>query len=435
MKRLLLIAAAVSLGWGTVMAQEAKFDEAAIIKKIDKLELNSQNPKKATKAETWLALGDAYVEAGTVATTGLYRGMDEFTAKILMQNPQESTETINGVEYVKYSNAYVDVYLKDMMVQFWRVKRTFIDEALEKGVAAYQKAYELDQKTTEAKVKAGMDKVANFYKETADNFYTEADYEKASDMFAAAYELQKRTPLNKIDTICCFNAGYLYALLEKYDLGEQYLAQAIENGYEANGDSYDFLFLCYYKQKNYESAEQTLIAGLTKFPQNNTILEHLISLHGEMGKDPNTIIPYIERGIETDPNNAILWNGLGGVYDKLGNNEKAIEAFTKARELDPEGYETNYNYALLVIRMADAKTDVFNKQSFTSTEERDAAMKEIDAAYEKAIEPLEKALAVNPQDAVTVELLKSVCFRLRDNSPEMMSKFEKYDAMFKSMQQ
>ena len=151
-----------------------------------------------------------------------------------------------------------------------------------------------------------------------------------------------------------------------------------------------------------------------------------------MGKDPNTIIPYIERGIESDPNNAVLWNGLGGVYDKLGENEKAIEAFMKARELDPEGYETNYNYALMVIRMADKKTEEFNKKSFTSTEERDAAMKELDAAYEKAIEPLEKALAKKPQDAVTVELLKSVCFRLRDNSPEMMSKFEKYDAMFKS---
>ena len=352
-----------------------------------------------------------------------------------MQNPEEGTETINGVEYVKYSNAYLDVYLKDMMVQFWRVKRNFVDGALEKGVAAYQKAYELDPKNAEAKVKTGLEKIANSYKETADNYYTEADYAHASDVFAAAYELQKQAPLNKIDTVCCFNAGYLYTFLEKYDLGEKYLSQAIENGYESNGDSYDYLFLCYYKQKNYESAEQTLLAGISKFPQNSAILEHLISLHGEMGKDPNTIIPYIERGIESDPNNAVLWNGLGGVYDKLGENEKAIEAFMKARELDPEGYETNYNYALMVIRMADKKTEEFNKKSFTSTEERDAAMKELDAAYEKAIEPLEKALAKKPQDAVTVELLKSVCFRLRDNSPEMMSKFEKYDAMFKSMQQ
>ena len=208
MKRLFLIAAAVSFVCGTVMAQEAKFDEAAIIKKIDKLELNTQNPKKATKADTWLALGDAYTEAGTVASTGLYRGMDEFTTKILMQNPEEGTETINGVEYVKYSNAYLDVYLKDMMVQFWRVKRNFVDGALEKGVAAYQKAYELDPKNAEAKVKTGLEKIANSYKETADNYYTEADYAHASDVFAAAYELQKQAPLNKIDTVCCFNAGY-----------------------------------------------------------------------------------------------------------------------------------------------------------------------------------------------------------------------------------
>ena len=192
MKRLFLIAAAVSFVCGTVMAQEAKFDEAAIIKKIDKLELNTQNPKKATKAETWLALGDAYTEAGTVASTGLYRGMDEFTTKILMQNPEEGTETINGVEYVKYSNAYLDVYLKDMMVQFWRVKRNFVDGALEKGVAAYQKAYELDPKNAEAKVKTGLEKIANSYKETADNYYTEADYAHASDVFAAPMSSRNR---------------------------------------------------------------------------------------------------------------------------------------------------------------------------------------------------------------------------------------------------
>lgn len=150
MKRLFLIAAAVSFVCGTVMAQEAKFDEAAIIKKIDKLELNTQNPKKATKAETWLALGDAYTEAGTVASTGLYRGMDEFTTKILMQNPEEGTETINGVEYVKYSNAYLDVYLKDMMVQFWRVKRNFVDGALKRELPLIRRLYELDPKNAEA---------------------------------------------------------------------------------------------------------------------------------------------------------------------------------------------------------------------------------------------------------------------------------------------
>ena len=36
---------------------------------------------------------------------------------------------------------------------------------------------------------------------------------------------------------------------------------------------------------------------------------------------------------------------------------------------------------------------------------------------------------------ITVELLKSLYFRLRDESPEMMDNFNKYNELFKSMQQ
>ena len=159
------------------------------------MELNTQNPKKSTKAETWLALGDAYTEAGTIASTGLYRGMDEFTTKILMQNPEEGTETINGVEYVKYSNAYLDVYLKDMMVQFWRVKRNFVDGALEKGVAAYQKAYELDSASVE------------LLQQISDAYASNDDYEKAIDAYkkyCEALPAEERTMENT------FQLGRLY---------------------------------------------------------------------------------------------------------------------------------------------------------------------------------------------------------------------------------
>ena len=55
-------------------------------------------------------------------------------------------------------------------------------------------------------------------------------------------------------------------------------------------------------------------------------------------------------------------------------------------------------------------------------------------AYVVAVAPLEKAHGLNPQDTSTLELLKSVCFRLRDVSPEMMDKFKKYDELYKSMQ-
>jgi tetratricopeptide (TPR) repeat protein len=55
------------------------------------------------------------------------------------------------------------------------------------------------------------------------------------------------------------------------------------------------------------------------------------------------------------------------------------------------------------------------------------------AAYAAAIEPFEKAHELNPNDMNTVEFLKSICFQLRNEKPEYMEKYEKYNALFKQM--
>ena len=38
---------------------------------------------------------------------------------------------------------------------------------------------------------------------------------------------------------------------------------------------------------------------------------------------------------EVQPKNAYEWNELGNIYLKIGSNDKAVEAFNKAIELDP----------------------------------------------------------------------------------------------------
>ena len=392
MKRLFLFVAVAALGiTGTAQAQEAKFDEAAIIKKVEKLELDSQTPKRGARASSWIDLGNAYLEAGTVAATGLYRGLDQLTAQVLFPKPEEGTENVAGTEYVKWSYPYFDLYLKDGAVYFWKMKKTIVDNALEKAAAAYKKAYELEPKDAEAKVAEGFKKIADAYKQDADNLYVMREFDPTADAFAAAYDVQNQAPLNKIDTVCCFNAGYLYTLTGKFDKGVKYLNDAIANGYESNGEAYYYLYHCYRAQKDFEKAKEALVTGLGKYPKNNQILEQLIVLYSETGEDPNTIIPYIQQGIANDPNNAELWAGLGTIYDKLGNTPEALKAFGKALELAPDEFTNNFNYSLMLIRQADLKTEEFNKKSFTSREERDAAMKEVDQAYVDILAPLEKA--------------------------------------------
>ena len=434
MKRLFLLTVAILVAAAySVRAQEAKFDEATLLKKIDKLETDTQNPKKSGKAATWLDLGNAYYEAATVAAKGLYRGETALEVEVAFPKPQKGTETVGGTEYEKWSYPYFDLYLTDGAVYFWTMKKTIVEDALNKAAEAYKKAYELDPKVAQ-KVADGLTKVADGYKQDADNAYATRSLDPTAKAFAAAYDVQLHPALNKIDTMCCFYAGYIFTVERKFEEGAKYLKDAIANGYESDGEAYYYLFHCYYGQKKFDDAKAVLLEGVTKYPKNSEILEGLINLYGETGEDPNSIIPFVQKGIESDPNNPELWAGLGRVYDKLGDNAKALESFAKAVELAPDDFASNFNYALMVVRVADDKTTVFNERTFTSREERDAALEEVTAAYVASIAPLEKAYSVNSQDAVTVELLKSVCFRLRDISPEMMEKYQKYDALYKSMQ-
>lgn len=434
MKRLFLltVAALVSLTY-SVQAQEAKFDEATLLKKIEKLKADTENPKKSGKASTWMELGKAYYDAATVSTNGLYRGMDALTAEMLFPKPEKGTETVGGTEYEKWSYPYFDLYLTNGTVYAWKNKKTIVEGALDKAAEAYKKAYEVDPKSV-AKVAEGLTKVSDGYKQDADNYYAARDLNPTAKAFAAAYDVQRHPSVDKIDTMCCFYAGYIYTIEKKFDEGEKYLKEAIAHNYESNGEAYYYLFHCYYGQKKFDEAKAVLLEGVTKYPKNTEILEGLISLYGETGEDPQSIIPYVQKGIENDPKNPELWAGLGRVYDKLGDNTKALESFAKAVELAPDDFAANFNYALMVVRVADDKTSAFNEKTFTSREERDAALEDVTNAYVAAVAPLEKAHGINPQDGVTVELLKSVCFRLRDTSSDMMDKFKKYDELYKSMQ-
>lgn len=74
-----------------------------------------------------------------------------------------TSETVNDMELGKASYDYLDVYLKDGIVVFWKEKKTINDGGLEKSLAAYLKAYDLDKgnASTLKKVQEGVTTLYN----------------------------------------------------------------------------------------------------------------------------------------------------------------------------------------------------------------------------------------------------------------------------------
>ena len=449
MKRFVLLAAATMLFSAPIMAQsQIKVDKEGFAKKIEKSDADIQNPKKNTKSAVWLNRGKIFTDAAMAPSNGLYKGVDEKTMPLMFGKPS-STETkkIGDVDYQASTYENFIAYIRDGKVVFWETTTEVAEDALTKAYDAYVKAIELDAKAAE-KAKPGMMQIVSVYKQDAENSFLKQDYKAAADAFKKAYDIEANPAVNIPDTAALFNAGFLYTIASEFQNGAECLKTALDKyNYANDGDTYYYLFHCYFGLKDNEAARAILMDGLGKYPKNNKIVEGLLQLYSNGGGDPQEIIPIVEKAVNDDPNNPDLWGGLGRIYEKLyeyykeagendqamGELDKSVAAFEKAAELAKNDFSAQFNLGLLQIKKGDELNQILNKSNITSQEEYNASLGKVNAVYALSVAPLEAALALQPNDPATIELLKNVCFRLRDEAG-MMDKYNKYNDMFKNLQ-
>lgn len=410
-------------------------DATSILKTIEKLEAESQDSRRAARVTTWLDLGKAYVDAFEFPAKNIFYSMDKTSLLNAYGEPgQASTETIGETAYEKIAFPNVDVYLKDGTVSFWKVKTPVVSDALPKATAAYEKAYSLDNSTkNELLVANGLNSVADFYKMTAENLYTAEEYIPGAENFLAAFNTLALPPVNMYDTATLFNVGFLYAIGDDSKNGVKYLTELLDKGYESGGETYFYLLHAYMAEKNYDAAKEIAKQAISKYPNYVALVDLGTNVFVEAGEDPTSILPYIRQAVAEDPNNAELHAGLGRVLDKLGDIDGAIAEFQKALSIEPNDFTHNFNSALMIMKKADAAAAALRDAQITSQADYDAKLATVNAEYEKALAPMEKAHQLNPAERNPVELMRSLYFRLRDMKPEYLQNYEKYDALLKSM--
>ena len=93
---------------------------------------------------------------------------------------------------------------------------------------------------------------------------------------------------------------------------------------------------------------------------------------------------------------------------------------------------TTHFLGYFYIAKGDALNDEINKRDYKSMAAYNEDQKGVNAIYMEAIPYLEKAYELNPNDFATVETLKVLCFRLRDEAG-VMEKYEKYNKIYEEM--
>lgn len=443
MKKTILTAlAALLVAVPAVQAQ--KVNKEALLAKIEKSDADIANEKKAAKAATWINRGKAFYEVAIEPTKSLFVNMEATMLKLAVGEPKSTEKvTLNGAEYDAWVYNYFTAYIKDNKVATWKQTRWVMKDAPEKAIEAYNKAYELDPKTAD-KVKEGLKQVSDFCSQVGNVGIDSGNYVEAADAYVTAFEAQSSPAYEKADPALLYYAGYLLTVdgannPKSFVQGGKLLTQAIDKGYaDEEGNVYYYLFHCLYGQKdadkaNVMKAKDALLTGIEKFPKNERILDGLMQLYtSEEGVgNPADLVALIDKAIQDNPENVDLWFGRGRIFYALKDYDQSIDSFKKVVELKPDLFEGNYYLGVFYTIKGDALNKEMNEKQYSSQAAYDADLKAANAVYMEAIPWFEKAHELKADDFNTLDMLKQLCFRLRDE-PGIQEKYDLYFPLWKA---
>ena len=431
-------------------ANAQKVNTESELAKLSKVDAACADAKKGSKAATWIARGKAYTDAFIAPTKELGRGVPEQQLVLAGLRPDAAYEgAFMGYPAIVYEFEYVDVYVVNGLIEGWNQKKSIKEDLAQTAIDSYRKAYELDPKQ-EAKVADGLSVLANKLVEQGDALNAIERVLDSAAAFELAYEAMSVVPMQQANGDYLYNAGIQYTIFAStvsdpaeaakyFAKGEEILSKAIATGYaDTDGTIYYYLFHCYYGQKeadkaNVMKAKDALLAGIEKFPKNERILEGLMQLYtAEEGVgDPQDLVAMLDAQLAENPESVDLWFGRGRLFYALKDFDKSVESFQKVAELKPELYEGWFYLGLFYTLKGDQQNQIINEKQYTSQAAYDADLEAVNDIYRQALPAFEKALEINPNSVDTLESLKAICFRLRDDEG-MMDKYNKYNAAWQA---
>ncbi len=436
-KFFLLVAASLFLGAPMMAQTKVNVNKDAILAKIAKSDADIANPKKNTKAATWITRASALMDAETAVLGNVFKGQPLMTANLMFGNGQDAGQVKKGNNtFTKIVYPYFDAYTDGSSILSWEITYIIRENAIDEALECYEKAKELG--AADSKIQPGLKEIYNTFSKKAEAAYNLGEYKTAGEYFQKAYAVSALSYSGiQPDYYTASNAGVSYLLCNEYQASYDNLKIARDNGEEQDGDVYYYIYHAYKGLANGDKeklagVEENLTTGLNKYPNNTKIIECMIDLYVELSRDPSTIVTTVKEAIDKDPKNADLWIGLGRVYDQLGDTDSSIDAFKHVAELTPNDYTGYWCLGLLYIRKGDAAVDELNKKTFSGQSEYDAALDNAMSIYYEALAPLEKAHELNPSEITYLEYLKNLCFRLRDYKDGIMDKYTKYNEEFKA---
>jgi len=413
-------------GLNSLFAQtgvQINFDQ--LQKKVEKSNADIENPKKNIKESTWIDRAVLMMEIydSQLLNSRLGMSVPEFTLvagkpKNRIQEEQEG----NLVE--KFVMERAIFYFINNVLEKWEVLNPVVENPLKLANESLAKAIEIDVKGKKTKnIKENLERLKGLYIADGSNCYAMKKYDCAYLNFSDAIKVGEMPILGHKDTAVFYYTGLSAQLAGKNLEAIDYYKKAIDLGFSSDGNAYSNIDEAFRANGDPESGLPFLEVGFTKYPKNQSILIALINYYLNKNEDPAKVITYIEKAIQDDPGNFSLYHAKGAVYDKLNDFDNAITAYTKATELNPKFFDSYFNIGALYYNKGIKFLEEANKIPPRETDKYDAMITKANEEFKKSLPFMLKAYEIKADDKNTVETLKNIYFRYRNESKEMNDKY------------
>lgn len=295
---------------------------------------------------------------------------------------------------------------------------------------AFQQAIKLDEKKRyDDKLKAQYQNLLVDYANVAVQAFNEQNYKGALAAFKRVLEIEKSPYYNYegVDTAVIFNAGLAAQNAGEWQEAEQLYKQSLALNYEP-ARTYAMLANVLKEQKKEDEALEYLQKGFELYPNNSYMVVELIN-HYLFGGEPAKAEKYLDAAIKQDPTNISFYRTKGTLYEKMEQPDKAAEMYKKVISLNPEDFVSQFNLGYIKLNKINEETK--KVQAIENIDEYNKGLKRILASYVEVLPFFEKAQQLKPDDQGTLEILKAIYYRLKDENPDYM---KKYDAVKKAME-
>jgi len=428
MKKLLL-ALAIACSMQVALAQKS---DADIQKAVDKAVAASQDAKKATKANTWMNLGKAYLAAYTNPISNVAYGVDRATWDLMSKEKPSAEEAValNGASYTKLTYSHIDVYFNGAgQLEFASVTKPSVEgDPLCEAAKAYVKAFELGAKEKDVDTK--LQEIVNHYNNAAIAAYNLGDSKLASKNFQGAADVSYMAPCSVKSDDSAFNAGLTAVACGDYDAALKYYNICLANDYGNDGDIYARVADVYGQKGELATQKEMLEKGFAKYPENQAILIGLINYAENNNEDPNYVLSLLDKAKANDPNNASIYGVEGNILAEMKRYDDAVVAFKTAIEKDPTYHYAYYAWGKMWYERAVEFQVAADELPLTAPQrEYDAIIKNRDEAVTKCIEPLENCFNQSQDVAYKVacaEYLRRAYYQLSNTTNDFKAKSDFY---------